>query len=74
MNDDMITRDLITTVREPFAGIRMGAPMDAVVGRGQAIRRHRRQVQSPAPWPRRRPRRCWSPSRPSRAAVPPRSS
>jgi hypothetical protein len=42
MNDDMITRDLITTVREPFAGVRMGAPVDAVVARGQAIRRRRR--------------------------------
>jgi hypothetical protein len=43
MNDnDMITRDLIATVREPFAGVRMGAPVDAVVTRGQAIRRRRR--------------------------------
>jgi len=42
MNDDMITRDLITTVREPFAGVRMGAPVDAVVTRGQSIRRRRR--------------------------------
>jgi len=46
MNDDMITRDLITTVREPFAGVRMGTPVDAVVGRGQAIRRHRRRVRA----------------------------
>lgn len=42
MNDDMITDDLITTVREPFADVRMGRPAEAVVARGQSIRRHRR--------------------------------
>jgi hypothetical protein len=39
MNDD----DVITTVREPFADVRMTIPVEAVTARGQSIRRHRLQ-------------------------------
>ena len=39
MNDD----DVITTVREPFADVRMTTPVDAVTARGRSIRRHQLQ-------------------------------
>ena len=45
---DPITRDLVAAVREPFAGVRMATAAEAVTGRGQAIRRHRRQRLSAA--------------------------
>ena len=44
MNDD----DVITTVREPFAGVRMRIPVEAVTARGRSIRRHRLQGVSAA--------------------------
>lgn len=49
MNDPkLITRDVMTAVREPFAGVRMTTPADVVVTRGRSIRRHRRQAAGAA--------------------------
>jgi hypothetical protein len=42
-DEDMITGEVITMVREPFAGVRMTIPAGAVIARGRSIRRHRRQ-------------------------------
>jgi hypothetical protein len=42
-DEDMITHEVITTVREPFAGVRMRVPAAAVIARGRSIRRHRWQ-------------------------------
>jgi hypothetical protein len=42
-DEDMITGEVITMVREPFAGVRMAIPAGAVIARGRSIRRHRRQ-------------------------------
>jgi hypothetical protein len=47
-DDDLITSDVITTVREPFAGVRMNTPVDVVIGRGRSIRQHRRRAVSAA--------------------------
>ena len=42
-DEHMITGEVITVVREPFAGVRMTIPAGAVIARGRSIRRHRRQ-------------------------------
>lgn len=38
MNDDK----LMTTVKEPFAGVRMDTPVEQIMSRGRAVRARRR--------------------------------